>query len=106
MKNMGSHTGVKVCKFPDNIGFESVPGYFNSFNMNPEYERVVFDLTETHFFHLSFVGFLLHAKSSIEKNDTVFEMLLSKRSADILKMIDVYDHFCGSSYEADAVISA
>ncbi len=99
------HKG-RFCKFPEHISFESVPDYFNSFIMQTECERIVFDLSKTKFFHLSFVGFLLHAKNSVENNNGDFELVLSNESVEILKMIGLYDHFCGKEYKPRIVISA
>jgi len=87
---------TRVCKFPSEISFESVPGYLNTFVFNPEYSKIIFDLSETETFHSSFAGFLIYVKSQVEKNNAVFDIRFSENSARIMHLMKLYEYFCGS----------
>jgi len=84
---------TKIWKFPENIRYENVPGYLAIFNNSLFHNEMVLDLSKTDILHSSFVGFLIHAKQLIEKNNGKLTIVLSKRSERIFHMLNIYDYF-------------
>lgn len=91
----------RIWKFPANIGYESVPGYLTILNNRLYQKELVIDLTGTEILHSSFIGFLIHAKTVIEKNDGSLHIILSKRSEQIFHMLKIHDHFSGNIAESE-----
>ncbi len=81
----------KVWIFPENISYESVPGYLSSFNEQSEYNEIIFDLSATERIHTSFVGFLLHTKQAACKKNREIKLILSPGARNILHMLNLYD---------------
>ena len=82
-----------IWKFPENIGYESVPGYISVLKQRILDQELVLDLTDTTMVHSSFIGFLIHAKQIIEKNNGTLELNLSKKSEKIFHMLNIHDFF-------------
>lgn len=83
----------KIWKFPENIGYENVPGYLNILNNRCFMNELVIDLSGTKILHSSFIGFLIYAKQTIEKNNGRLEIVLSKKSEKIFHMLNIYTFF-------------
>jgi len=84
---------TKTWKFPENIGYENVPGYLTILNKRYFQNELVLDLSDTDIVHSSFVGFLIHAKQIIEKDNGKLKIILSKRSEQIFHMLNIYSFF-------------
>ena len=85
------HEAKKVWRFPENIGFESVPGYLISFNEQNGSNDIIFDLSATERIHTSFIGFLLHTKQAACKKNREIKLILSPGARNILHMLNLYD---------------
>lgn len=81
----------KIWVFPEQIGYESVPGYLSSFNEQSGSNEIIFDLSATERIHTSFIGFLLHTKQAACKNKREIKLILSPGARNILHMLNLYD---------------
>jgi len=84
---------TRIWRFPENIRFENVPGYLAILKNRSFHNELVLDLSETDILHSSFVGFLIHAKQIIEKDNGKLEIILSRRSERIFHMLNIYNFF-------------
>lgn len=84
---------AKIWKFPKNIGYENVPGYISILTRRHFQNELVLDLSSTEILHSSFIGFLIHAKQVIEKNNGKLVIIMSKRSEHIFHMLNIYNFF-------------
>ena len=84
---------TKTWKFPENIRYENVPGYLTILNNRLFNNQMVLDLSDTTLLHSSFIGFLIHAKQIIEKDNGELRIILSKRSERIFHMLNIYNFF-------------
>jgi len=91
MNYKAAETGIWT--FPENIRYENVPGYLEILKNSSFYKELVLDLSETDILHSSFIGFLIHAKQIIEKNNGKLRIILSKRSERIFHMLNIYNFF-------------
>lgn len=83
----------KTWAFPKNISIEQVSSYVDQLkNINPG-ETVTFDLSKTVNIHSSFIGFLLHAKQNIGRNDGKLVLILSLTLEKILIMLNIINYF-------------
>lgn len=82
-----------ILQFPRNINFEYVPGYINFLGNMTDSKNICFDLSGTELLHASFIGFLLHAKNVIEKNNKNLTIKLSGNIEHTLRITGVYEHF-------------
>jgi len=81
----------KVWIFPENIGYESVPGYLTAFNEQNGITEIIFDLSATERIHTSFIGFLLHTKQAACKKNSRIKLILSPGVKNILNMLNLYE---------------
>ena len=79
--------------FPKRIHFQDVSDYVEKFNTIKNYERVIFDLSETEEIHSSFVGFLINSKDFIQKRNGSILLILSNTTEKILKMLNLLSYF-------------
>ncbi len=84
---------TRVWRLPQNIGYENVPGYLAILKNSCFHKELVLDLSETDILHSSFIGFLIHAKQIIEKDNGKLWIILSKRSERIFRMLNIYNFF-------------
>jgi len=84
---------TRIWRFPENIKYENVPGYLAILNNCRFSNELVLDLSETDILHSSFIGFLIHAKQIIEKDNGKLKIILSKRSERIFNMLNIYNFF-------------
>lgn len=89
----------KIWKFPENIRYENVPGYLSILYRRRFQNELVLDLSETDILHSSFIGFLIHAKQVLEKDNGKLTILLSKRSERIFHMLNIYNFFSSNITE-------
>lgn len=82
-----------VMQFPENISFEYVPGYLNILGADENIKHICFDLSGTELIHSSFVGFMIHAKSIIERNEKQLTIILSRKAEYIFRLLGIYSHF-------------
>ncbi len=83
----------KTWAFPKNISIEQVSSYVDQLKYINPGERVTFDLSKTVNIHSSFIGFLLHAKQNIGKNDGKLVLILSLTLEKILIMLNIINYF-------------
>ena len=86
-------TECRIWKFPENIGYENVPDYMRILNSRQFNRELFIDLSDTEMLHSSFIGFLIHAKQIIEKNNGTLKILVSKRSEKIFHMLNIHEFF-------------
>jgi hypothetical protein len=79
--------------FNENIGFEDVSGYIQKFTHTSKDTHIIFDLSNTMNIHSSFIGFLIHVKSSIAKTNNSLTLILSYTSERILVMLNIIKFF-------------
>jgi hypothetical protein len=79
--------------FPKQIGFLDVAELMEKFGQIDPGLSVVFDLSETQDIHSSFLGFLLHAKNTISRQNGSLVLLLSYTIEKILFMVNLMDYF-------------
>lgn len=79
--------------FPEHINMEDVPIYIEKFKAIPSGMAITFDLRNTTRIHSSFVGFLIHAKHHVSKNEGRLVLMLSLTIEKILVMLNVFDYF-------------
>lgn len=84
---------IRVWKFPDSIGYESVHHYMAEFTQRSSEGDLVFDLSSTDAMHSSFIGFLIHAKQVLAKNNYSLVVVSSQKSREILNMLNLDDYF-------------
>jgi len=89
----------KVWIFPENISFESVPGYLSAFNEQSNITEIIFDLSATERIHTSFIGFLLHTKQAAWKKNREIKLILSPGAKNILNMLNLHDFLVSASEE-------
>jgi len=82
-----------IWRFPENIQYENVPGYLALLNNRFFNNELVIDLSDTDILHSSFIGFLIHAKQIIEKDNGRMKIILSKKSERIFHMLNIYNFF-------------
>jgi hypothetical protein len=80
-------------EFPKSINIEEVSEYIEKLKYIEQGETVTFDLSKTVNIHSSFIGFLLHAKHSIHKNEGKLVLILSLTVEKILIMLNIIDYF-------------
>ena len=79
--------------FPEEIRFESVSQYSQFFEQLENRKNLVFDLSHTEGIHSSFIGFLIYAKHTLQKEGTSLTLLLSSTSERILAMLNILNYF-------------
>ena len=79
--------------FPRNISFESVAEYNQLFESLQHPADLTFDLTQTENMHSSYIGFLIHAKHSLNKKGASLSLILSFTAEKILTMLNIVEHF-------------
>ncbi len=84
---------TRIWRLPQNIGYENVPGYLAILKNSCFHKELVLDLSETDILHSSFIGFLIHAKQIIEKDNGKLRIILSKKSERIFRMLNIYNFF-------------
>ncbi len=82
---------TRIWRFPENIGYENVPGYLAILKSSCFHKDLVLDLSETDNFHSS-LRFSFYAKQIIEKKRKA-RIILSKRSERIFHMLNIYNFF-------------
>lgn len=90
----GTTTRVAHWSFPREIGFQHVHSYMERFR-DMEHECVVFDLTGTEVMHSSFIGFMIHARSHMDKTGGEFFIHLSDTAERLLSMLNLLPFFTG-----------
>ncbi len=83
----------KIWKFPKNIGYENVPGYLIILSQIKLHNKVIIDLSDTEMLHSAFIGFLIHAKQMIEKNNGELKIISSKKCEKIFHLLKINDFF-------------
>jgi anti-anti-sigma regulatory factor len=89
----------KVWIFPENISYESVPGYLSAFNEQNGITEIIFDLSATERIHASFIGFLLHTKQTASKKNRTIKIILSPGAKNILNMLNLHDFLVSAPEE-------
>ncbi|MCP4129988.1 MAG: hypothetical protein GY754_03120 [bacterium] len=83
-------------KFPDQVTLMHVTDYNRILENREINNTVLFDLSETCDIHASFVGFLINAKSIINKSGNRLFIFISAAVEKLLSMLNILDYF---SYE-------
>ena len=84
---------IKVWKFPDSVGYESVHHYLAEFTERSSPGDLVFDLSSTNVMHSAFIGFLIYAKEVLAKKNCSLHVIVSQRSREILNMLNLTNYF-------------
>ena len=80
-------------KFPSNIEFEEVTNYLKKFEKLSHDKPITFDLSDTENIHSSFIGFLIHAKRKIEKENGELTLIISRPMEKIFSMLNLHDYW-------------
>ena len=88
-------TQKKISKltFPQKIKFEEVSIYLQKFEKMDHNSTIIFDMSKTSNIHSSFIGFLIHAKSCVNRNNNIIILVLSHTVKKIFLMLDILDYF-------------
>jgi len=84
---------IKIWDFPKSITFEEVSEYLESLKNIKPGEALTLDLSKTVSIHSSFIGFLIHAKHYMNKNNGRLILLVSMTVEKILIMLNIIDYF-------------
>lgn len=79
--------------FPESISFEKAAEYVEKLNENEDIINIVFDLSSTVNIHSSFIGFLIHAKHSLNKRGANLTLILSLTVEKLLILLNIIDYF-------------
>lgn len=91
----------KIWHFPDNIELEYATSLTRKMKeMKLNYDEIIFDLSNLTRAHSSFIGFLIHAKFSLEKGGKKFVLLTSPYLDTILEMLCLNDVFKSNKLES------
>lgn len=85
--------GIPTIVFPPQIGFMEVSEYMERFNQIEYNTAITFDLRDSVSIHSSFIGFLIHAKHMISKNNGKMTLILSLTAEKVLAMLNILDYF-------------
>lgn len=79
--------------FPESITFDAVSEYAETFHSVCGNRNMVFDLSQTHNIHSSFIGFLIHARHTLHKEGGQLHLLLSYTVERLLVLLDLMEYF-------------
>jgi anti-anti-sigma regulatory factor len=82
-----------IWRFPRVVSIEKVSEYDDHLKQIKYGETIIFDLSDTVKVHSSFIGYLIHAKHSINKNGGRLVLSLSLTLEKILILLNIIDHF-------------
>lgn len=83
---------TKKWKFPEKIDFSNAALYSKKMMKNSS-KNFIFDLSKTTYVHISFIGFLIDIKNSIEKNGGYLNLKASDYLKNLLNQCKLHDYF-------------
>ncbi len=79
--------------FPESISFDAVSEYAETFHSISGNRNMVFDLSQTHNIHSSFIGFLIHARHTLRTEGGQLHLHLSYTVERLLVLLNLMEYF-------------